>query len=192
MFLTPKTWKNCPQKLLIIGPQLFFQYWPSCPNGPKTEIPYHQNLDWGSLHFWWEAWEKNQNYVHMYSFCSNVLWFRQGRLQWIIGIEMPDQKFNPCNCRIEIFFLVGLLVSNYDFENYILHTIPNKIFLKICILYTYTIAAFKDCIKTNYEGGKIQRFQSLQVWPQYYTYLEGSNLSYVYLCILKDDLSFCF
>ena len=80
-----------------------------------------------------------------------------------VPVVMPDQKFNPCNCRIEIFFLVGLLVSNYDFENYILHTIPNKIFLQIFILYTYTIVVFKDCIKTNYEGGKIQRFQSLQV-----------------------------
>ena len=32
---------NCPKKLLIIGLQVFFiQYWPDCPNGPKTEIPY--------------------------------------------------------------------------------------------------------------------------------------------------------
>ena len=34
--------KNRPQKLLIIGPQLFFMYWPGCPNGPETEILYHQ------------------------------------------------------------------------------------------------------------------------------------------------------
>ena len=40
--LTPKTWKKRPQKLLIIGPQLFFMYWPGCPNGPETEMPYHQ------------------------------------------------------------------------------------------------------------------------------------------------------
>ena len=38
----PKTWKNRHQKLLIIGPELFFMYWPCCPNGPETEIPYHQ------------------------------------------------------------------------------------------------------------------------------------------------------
>ena len=31
-FLTPKTWKNCPQKLLIIGPQLFFSVPPKAPN----------------------------------------------------------------------------------------------------------------------------------------------------------------
>ena len=31
-----------PPKLLIIGPQLFFMYWPSCPDGPETKIPYHQ------------------------------------------------------------------------------------------------------------------------------------------------------
>ena len=37
--MTLKTWKNRPQKLLIIGHQLFFQYWPGCPNCPKTEIP---------------------------------------------------------------------------------------------------------------------------------------------------------
>ena len=23
-------------------PNFFFQYWPGCPNGPQTEIPYHQ------------------------------------------------------------------------------------------------------------------------------------------------------
>ena len=34
--------KNRPQKLLIIGPQLFFMYWPGCTNGPETEITYHQ------------------------------------------------------------------------------------------------------------------------------------------------------
>ena len=28
--------------LLLIGPELFFQYWPGWPNGPKTEIPYHK------------------------------------------------------------------------------------------------------------------------------------------------------
>ena len=32
----------------------------------------------------------------------------------------------------------------------------------MCVLFNYTIVAFKDCIKTNYEGGKKQRFQSLQ------------------------------
>ena len=38
----PENMKNSPQKLLIIGPQLFFMYWPGCPNGPETEILYHQ------------------------------------------------------------------------------------------------------------------------------------------------------
>ena len=38
----PKTWKSHTQKLLIIGPKLFLMYWPGCPNGPKTEILYHQ------------------------------------------------------------------------------------------------------------------------------------------------------
>jgi hypothetical protein len=37
--LNPKTWKKRPLKLLIIDPQLFFMYW---PDGPETEIPYHQ------------------------------------------------------------------------------------------------------------------------------------------------------
>ena len=30
--------------MLIIGPDPFFQYWPGCPNGPKTEILHHQKL----------------------------------------------------------------------------------------------------------------------------------------------------
>jgi hypothetical protein len=42
--LTLKTWKNHPKKLLIIGPDPFFLYWPGCLNGPKTEIPYHQKF----------------------------------------------------------------------------------------------------------------------------------------------------
>ena len=40
--LTLKAWKKRPQKLLIIGPDFFFMYWPGCPNDPETEIPYHQ------------------------------------------------------------------------------------------------------------------------------------------------------
>ena len=39
LFFSPE---NHPQKLLIIGPDPFFLYWPGCLNGPKTEIPYHQ------------------------------------------------------------------------------------------------------------------------------------------------------
>ena len=38
---TLKNMKNDPQRSLIIG-QFFFQYWPSCHNGLKTEISYHQ------------------------------------------------------------------------------------------------------------------------------------------------------
>ena len=41
-FLPLKTCKNHPKKLLIIGPDPFFLYWPGLLNGPKTEIPYHQ------------------------------------------------------------------------------------------------------------------------------------------------------
>ena len=40
--------KKYLQKLLIIGPDPFFLYWPGCPNGPKTEILYHQK----SLNAW--------------------------------------------------------------------------------------------------------------------------------------------
>ena len=34
--------RNRPQKLLIIGPNVFFMYWPVCPNGPETEILYQE------------------------------------------------------------------------------------------------------------------------------------------------------
>ena len=34
--------KKHPQKLLMIGPDPFFQYWPGCPNGAKAEISNHQ------------------------------------------------------------------------------------------------------------------------------------------------------
>ena len=32
-----KTWKTLPQKLLTIGPEAFFLYWPGCPIGPKQK-----------------------------------------------------------------------------------------------------------------------------------------------------------
>ena len=35
-FFDPENMKKIPQKLLIIGPQLFLMYWPGCPNGPET------------------------------------------------------------------------------------------------------------------------------------------------------------
>ena len=38
----PQNMKNCPLKLLIIGPQLFFMYWPVCANCAETEILYHK------------------------------------------------------------------------------------------------------------------------------------------------------
>ena len=38
----PENLKKQPSKVAHIGPHFFFQYWPGCPNGPKTEIPYHQ------------------------------------------------------------------------------------------------------------------------------------------------------
>ena len=38
--LTTKTWKNCPQKLLIIDPQLFFSVLGRLPKRPKTEVLY--------------------------------------------------------------------------------------------------------------------------------------------------------
>ena len=41
--IDPENMKKHPPKLLIIDPQLLFHYWPSCPDGPKTEIPYPQN-----------------------------------------------------------------------------------------------------------------------------------------------------
>ena len=46
--ISPENIKKCSQKFLIIGAELFFQYWPGCPNDPKTELPYHQKpLDAG-------------------------------------------------------------------------------------------------------------------------------------------------
>ena len=54
-----KTWKKRPQKLLIIS---FFMYWPGCPNGPETEIPYHQKSlmqDWLFRLEFYSQWKKN-------------------------------------------------------------------------------------------------------------------------------------
>ena len=42
IFLTTKSWKNLPQKLLIISPEPFFMYWPCGQNSPETKISYHQ------------------------------------------------------------------------------------------------------------------------------------------------------
>ena len=43
-FLPLKTWKNHPQKLLIIGPDPFFQYCHSAhiqPKSPTAGLPYN-------------------------------------------------------------------------------------------------------------------------------------------------------
>ena len=37
-----KTWKNHPQKLLIIGPQFFFQYCQPAQNQPKSHFLFHK------------------------------------------------------------------------------------------------------------------------------------------------------
>ena len=37
LFLTPKTWKNCPQKLLIIGPTPFFSILARLPKRPEKQ-----------------------------------------------------------------------------------------------------------------------------------------------------------
>ena len=46
-FLAIKTWKNCPQKLLIMGPKVFFQYRQQAPMQPKSHFLFHKNV---SLH----------------------------------------------------------------------------------------------------------------------------------------------
>ena len=45
LFLS-KTWINCPQKLLIIGPNFIFQYCQPAQNQPKFHFLFHKN---GSL-----------------------------------------------------------------------------------------------------------------------------------------------
>ena len=49
IFFDPENMKKPPSKVAHNQPQTFFQYWPGCLNGPKTEIPYHQKAlmqDW--------------------------------------------------------------------------------------------------------------------------------------------------
>ena len=43
-FFDPENMKKMPSKNACNRPQLFFLCWPGCPNGPETEIPYHQKL----------------------------------------------------------------------------------------------------------------------------------------------------
>ena len=40
--LKKRKMKKPPSKIAHTWPPTFFQYWPSCPNSPKTEIPYPQ------------------------------------------------------------------------------------------------------------------------------------------------------
>ena len=50
-FFAPENMEKNTQKVAHDRSQLFFQYWPDCPNGPKTKSPLMQNwvfrLDWG-------------------------------------------------------------------------------------------------------------------------------------------------
>ena len=44
----PKNMRKPPSKVAPNRYPTFFIYWPSCPNGPETEMPYHQKpLDSG-------------------------------------------------------------------------------------------------------------------------------------------------
>ena len=36
-FFAPENMKKTPSKVAHNWPPIFFQYWPNCPNGPKTE-----------------------------------------------------------------------------------------------------------------------------------------------------------
>ena len=38
----PENMKKPTSKVAHNQPPTFFMYWPGCPNGPETEIPYHQ------------------------------------------------------------------------------------------------------------------------------------------------------
>ena len=38
-----ETMKKPPSKVAHNQPPTFLMYWPGCPNGPETEILYHQN-----------------------------------------------------------------------------------------------------------------------------------------------------
>ena len=38
----PENMKKTPSKVAHNRPPTFFMYKPGCPNGPETEIPYHQ------------------------------------------------------------------------------------------------------------------------------------------------------
>ena len=44
-----KTWKNRPQKLLIIGPNYFFQYCQPAQNQPKYNFLFHKNVSLSNL-----------------------------------------------------------------------------------------------------------------------------------------------
>ena len=43
IFLPMKTWKNQTQKLLMIGPNFFFQQWQLAQNQPKSQFLFHKN-----------------------------------------------------------------------------------------------------------------------------------------------------
>ena len=40
--IDPENMKKTPSKVAHNLPSTFFMYWPSYPNGPETENPYHQ------------------------------------------------------------------------------------------------------------------------------------------------------
>ena len=40
--IVPENMKKTPSKVAHNRPPTFFMYWPSCPNGPETEILYHE------------------------------------------------------------------------------------------------------------------------------------------------------
>ena len=74
-FLTPKKWKNGPQKLLIIGPDPFItQTSPGHSPQPKIDFPYHEVSGPDICSLICEASMVLQNYHHFIEMTSNTIY----------------------------------------------------------------------------------------------------------------------
>ena len=103
-----KTWKNHPQKLLIIGPQSFLCTCLAAQSSPETEILYHQKLG-----LWYKYIsntvpnctkrvigvfyiKKDQTPSQYFIYCNQIITFSYGQSLFEVEISIESKQLQKC------------------------------------------------------------------------------------------------
>jgi len=124
--LHPKTWKNRPQKLLIIGPNSFFQYCQPTQNQPKSQFLFHKNfsphdlcimtlilrrvlINVSSFFFVWSSIESDISVLEFIYIWFSDFWFRIYIFFWFFLFLVTDLSDSELNLFSSVYRKIGLL-----------------------------------------------------------------------------------